>query len=357
VISGSMRAIDLVWLTRVALYLVVLSLFFATSPQAVFGSSTSLLEVADDRNVGYQRSLFKHWIDEDKDGCDTRAEVVLEEALAKPKVGKKCALSGGVWRSSYDNRSFFKANQLDVDHLVPLAEAWRSGAWKWSSQQRQTFANDLSNKEVLIAVSASSNRSKGDRDVSSWLPAFGQCSYVRDWIVVKVLYGLTVDPLEAETLSSFIASCEITGVRLSTSATEPRPSSAPTPQISPSPTSSTAPSPRPSVTASPPATASSIPIPTASPVNPVMPLTTPTPVATPRQSISPSPVATTTPSLSQTPTPSPSVAQETNTSNLPKISAGAFCAKDQEGKQGVNDKGVVYTCKTSTSENRLRWRQ
>lgn len=307
-------------------------------------SADFVLQVGADQTTGYNRSFFKHWVDADKNGCDTRAEVLLEEALVKPKVGKRCALGGGVWQSSYDNRSFFKANQLDVDHLVPLAEAWRSGAWKWSSQQRQTFANDLSNKEVLIAVSASSNRSKGDRDVSSWLPTFGQCAYVRDWIVVKVLYGLTADPVEAETLGGFIASCEITGVRLSTSSTEPNPSSTPTPQISPSPTSSTTPLPRPSVTASPTATASVIPVPTASPVSPVVPLTSPTPVATPTSSLSPSP------------TPSPSVTQETNSSNLPKISAGAFCAKDQEGKQGVNDRGVVYTCKTSSTENRLRWR-
>jgi hypothetical protein len=337
--------------------LLVIGIFSLLLQVPTTASADFVLQVGTDQTTGYNRSFFKHWLDTDKDGCDTRAEVLLEEALVKPKVGKKCALSGGVWQSSYDNRSFFKASQLDVDHLVPLAEAWRSGAWKWSPQQRQTFANDLSNKEVLIAVSASSNRSKGDRDVSSWLPTFGQCSYVRDWIVVKVLYGLTADPVEAETLGDFITSCEITGVKLSTSSIEPRPSSAPTPQISPSPTSSTTPSPGPSVTASPTATASVIPVPTASPVSPVVPLTTPTPVATPRQSTSPTPVATRTPSLSQTPTPSPSPTQETSLSNLPKISAGAFCAKDQEGKQGVNDKGVVYTCKTSSSENRLRWRQ
>jgi hypothetical protein len=67
----------------------------------------------------------------------------FEEAIVKPKIGPKCKLTGGKWISAYDGKTITNASQLDVDHLVPLAEAWRSGAWKWTPVQRQTFANDL----------------------------------------------------------------------------------------------------------------------------------------------------------------------------------------------------------------------
>ena len=120
---------------------------------------------------GYNRTLFKHWIDANKNGCDTRKEVLIAEAVVKPKKGAKCILTGGKWISPYDEKSYTKDASLDIDHVVPLAEAWRSGAWAWTSQQRQDFANDMTDSRVLIAVTASANRSKGDQDVKTWLPA------------------------------------------------------------------------------------------------------------------------------------------------------------------------------------------
>ena len=77
---------------------------------------------------GHNRSLFKLWIDADKNGCDIRKEVLIEEAVVKPKKGAKCVLTGGKWISPYDGISYTKDSSLDIDHLVPLAEAWRSGA-------------------------------------------------------------------------------------------------------------------------------------------------------------------------------------------------------------------------------------
>ena len=134
------------------------------------------LVVTEDRNSGYARAAFKHWIDADKDSCDTRAEVLIEEAIVKPKIGAKCKLTGGRWISSYDGKTITNASQLDVDHLVPLAEAWRSGAWGWSAQKRQDFANDLENTKTLVAVTISSNRSKGDKDPSQWMPSLNKCN-------------------------------------------------------------------------------------------------------------------------------------------------------------------------------------
>ena len=156
---------------------------------------------------GYNRSAFKHWIDANKNGCDTRAEVLIAEAVEKPKIGTKCKLTGGKWVSAYDGKTITSASQLDVDHLVPLAEAWRSGAWKWTAGQRQSFANDLENTEALIAVTSSSNRSKGDKDPALWLPAKEQCEYVENWVDIKVAYSLSVDEKEFFKLKSLMESC------------------------------------------------------------------------------------------------------------------------------------------------------
>jgi len=165
------------------------------------------LVIAEDRTTGYNRALFKHWIDADKNGCDTRAEVLIEEAVTKPKVGAKCKLTGGKWVSAYDGKTVTNASSLDVDHLVPLAEAWRSGAWKWSSSQRQAYANDLEDSRALIAVTLSTNRSKGDKDPALWMPSKEQCTYTENWIAVKNKYSLTFDRKEAAKLTSLLSGC------------------------------------------------------------------------------------------------------------------------------------------------------
>ena len=170
------------------------------------------LTVAADQISGYERSLFKHWIDADKDRCDTRKEVLIQEAVVIPKLSSGCVLNGGKWISSYDALSTTDYSTLDIDHMIPLSEAWRSGAWKWSPAQREAFANDLTDPRALIAVTASLNRQKGDQDPSTWLPAENKCSYVSNWIAIKVRYSLTVDSAEANALTSLVASCNITSI-------------------------------------------------------------------------------------------------------------------------------------------------
>jgi len=165
--------------------------------------------IAPDNLEGYDRTLFKHWIDADKDGCDTRAEVLIEEAILKPKIGPKCKLTGGKWISAYDGKTITNSSLLDVDHMVPLAEAWRSGAWNWTSAQRQVFANDLENSAALIAVTLTTNRSKGDSDPAFWMPVKEVCTYTKNWIAIKVKYSLTVDSNEAIKLNSLISSCAL----------------------------------------------------------------------------------------------------------------------------------------------------
>ncbi|MFD8391020.1 HNH endonuclease family protein [Streptomyces sp. NPDC059680] len=163
---------------------------------------------AEDRS-GYERSKFKHWIDADKDGCNTRAEVLKAEAVVAPVQGPKCTLSGGEWYSPYDDRYIEGPKGLDIDHLVPLAEAWDSGAYAWTAKEREAYANDLGDDRALIAVSAASNRSKADQDPSTWLPpaAGYRCTYVTDWVADKTRWGLSVDAGEQAALAEVLSSC------------------------------------------------------------------------------------------------------------------------------------------------------
>ncbi|MFJ8159023.1 HNH endonuclease family protein [Streptomyces sp. NPDC094468] len=167
------------------------------------------LPVADESRAGYTRDKFKHWTDADKNGCNARAEVLLAEAVTAPEVGPKCALTGGSWYSPYDDRYLDSASQLDVDHLVPLAEAWDSGASAWTAKEREAYANDLDDPRALIAVSAASNRSKADKDPTDWLPPYSPywCEYVTDWVADKTRYQLSVDPAEQDALTEQLAAC------------------------------------------------------------------------------------------------------------------------------------------------------
>lgn len=191
---------------------IAIALLLTSNIATISAAEKITLVTADDHDFGYARTLFKHWIDADKDGCNTRYEVLIAEAIVKPKVGAGCYLTGGKWKSSYDGKVFTNPTGLDIDHMVPLAEAWRSGAWAWTASQRMEFANDLDDSRTLLAVTASLNRSKGDRDVAQWLPPKAQCTYISNWIAVKLRFDLTVDSIEAEFLRTKIVACNITNV-------------------------------------------------------------------------------------------------------------------------------------------------
>jgi hypothetical protein len=92
--------------------------------------------------------------------------------------------------------------------MVPLAEAWTSGAWNWSTSRRQSFANDL-NGPQLWAVTDNVNQSKGDQDPAQWRPSLTsfRCTYARAWIQVKYTWGLSVDSAEKSALNSMLGSC------------------------------------------------------------------------------------------------------------------------------------------------------
>ncbi|MFF4219598.1 HNH endonuclease family protein [Streptomyces nondiastaticus] len=157
--------------------------------------------------AGYSRAKFPHWIKQ-MGTCDTR-EVVLSRDGQDVKTDDQCRSVAGRWHSAYDGKDFTAANQLDIDHMVPLANAWRSGADSWTTDQRKKFANDLTNPQ-LIAVSAASNRSKGDQSPDQWRPPLGSywCTYSRAWTHVKHVYKLSVTQGEQDTLAAMLDSCD-----------------------------------------------------------------------------------------------------------------------------------------------------
>lgn len=164
------------------------------------------LTVATEDRTGYDRDLFPHWITQ-SGACNTR-EVVLKRDGTNVQQDSSCAAVSGTWRSVYDNATWTAASDLDIDHLVPLAEAWDSGASGWTTARRQSFANDLTRPQ-LIAVTDNVNQAKGDKDPAEWLPPVTsyRCTYARAWVQVKYYYGLSVDSAEKSALSSILNGC------------------------------------------------------------------------------------------------------------------------------------------------------
>lgn len=172
-------------------------------------SLLSGLRIEPEYPSGYDRDLFRHWIDADGDGCDTRREVLIAEAIIAPQVGSGCSLTNGRWYSAYDGIETTDPSGFDIDHVIALKEAWDSGAWNWTADQRRAFANDLSSPLSLIAVTASTNRSKSDRDPAEWMPPLAsyRCTYVDTWVRVKLAWNLSVDQAEYDALAGVLAGC------------------------------------------------------------------------------------------------------------------------------------------------------
>lgn len=199
---------------------VAATLAFSPSPALAATYSAPLrtavadLTVATEVRTGYNRDLFPHWIDADSDGCNTRYEVLIAEATTKPTVSGTCTLSGGRWFSYYDGATWTNPSDLDIDHFVPLAEAWDSGARSWTTSRRQAFANDLGDSRTLIAVTDNVNQSKGDKDPAEWMPSVTSvhCRYVTEWVATKIRWRLTVNTAEKTKLTSVAAGCTNTTI-------------------------------------------------------------------------------------------------------------------------------------------------
>jgi len=166
----------------------------------------ALTVAASQSMTGYSRDRFPHWISQGE-GCDTR-DVVLKRDGKGVTVAAGCKITSGTWLSPYNNKTYTDPQKLDIDHLVPLAAAWRAGANKWTDDQREGFANDLTRPQ-LYAVDLSDNRSKGDQDPSTWKPPNHDfwCTYAQSWVTVKSYYKLAVTSAEKTALQDMLGTC------------------------------------------------------------------------------------------------------------------------------------------------------
>jgi len=196
--------------------------------------------------TGYARSQFgQSWFDTDKNGCDTRNDM-LRRDLGSRQMRNACKVLAGTLADPYTATSirfvYGGASEVDIDHVVALSDAWQKGAATWPAGKRLAMANDPLN---LLAVDASANRSKGDSDTATWLPANRsyRCAYVARQVAVKGKYGVWVTSAERDAMTRVLATCP--SVRL------PGPGSAPVIAALPHAANPPAPRPQPSPAARP----------------------------------------------------------------------------------------------------------
>lgn len=164
----------------------------------------------------YSRDEFgQRWADVDRNGCDTRNDILRRDlrSLQMKTSSPNCVVVGGILDDPYTGRTidFHKgedsSDQVQIDHVVALANAWSSGAWQWDAPRRQEFANDPIN---LLAVDGNANQDKGASRADQWLPpnARYRCAYVQRQIVVKSTWGLGVTPREKKAMKVVLDHCE-----------------------------------------------------------------------------------------------------------------------------------------------------
>lgn len=148
----------------------------------------------------YDRKNWKHWIDEDGDCQNTRQEVLIRDSIKPVKyVGtvdaEGCKVFTGYWYDPYTGKTFTNPKQLDVDHVVPLKEAFESGGYKWSKEKKREYANYLKDEFHIIPVYLGENRSKGAKDPAEWLPENLKFKkqYAKMWVRIKLHWNLSSD--------------------------------------------------------------------------------------------------------------------------------------------------------------------
>lgn len=192
------------WQTTVAGVAVAISVCVVPTASSQASSFDALavlatIPVQNEHRFGYSRELFPHWLDIDGDGCNSREQVLKRDSVTLPQVDPyRCFVVAGDWVSPYDGRRISDRTSAEIDHVVALKEAWDSGAWAWTTARRTAFANDTSDRRSLVVASASSNRAKGEKDPSNWLPTRVSyvCTYLTDWVSIKARWGLSMDQSE-----------------------------------------------------------------------------------------------------------------------------------------------------------------
>jgi hypothetical protein len=155
----------------------------------------------------YDRSDFSgDWGDADGDCLNTRMEILAEWSSSPVQYDESgCRVVSGQWISEYTDKTIFEASEIDIDHVVPLAYAWKLGAYDWSPEERQRFFDDGAN---LLPVELSLNRAKGDSPPSEWMPPRNQCRYISRFKRVTIMYHLQLPETEEPFIQLKLQDCE-----------------------------------------------------------------------------------------------------------------------------------------------------
>ncbi len=162
--------------------------------------------------VPYDRSLYRHWVDTDRDCQNTKAEVLIrddDDHVVQFKTARRCKVVAGTWYDPYTGQTFHQASQVDIDHVVPLKNAHLSGAWTWDRARRKKYANYLGYRNHLLAVSAREKRKKGAKGPDLYLPpnrAF-RCEYVHSWLEIKKRWKLGIPKAELRAIKNVLKAC------------------------------------------------------------------------------------------------------------------------------------------------------
>lgn len=191
-------------------YIKYLPVFLLVSSTALAENFRGVNIAPENTSVKYDRKDYGGWIDADNNGLDTRQEVLAVESLTHVTLNDDDKVVGGYWVGIYTGFVTNTPQTLDVDHMVPLKEAHRSGGWKWDTKRKKKYANYLKDPNHLIAVKAQANRSKGTKDPSKWMPPNRAywCQYLKSWIKIKRDWGLTMDTVEASSVKKGFKVCK-----------------------------------------------------------------------------------------------------------------------------------------------------
>ncbi|KAK0624056.1 hypothetical protein B0T14DRAFT_536700 [Immersiella caudata] len=154
----------------------------------------------------YDRDLFPTW-NTIEGSCNTR-EYVLKRDGTNVVVNSACTATSGSWKSPFDGATWTQASDVDIDHMVPLKNAWVNGAKSWTTSKRSQFANDISSPE-LWAVTDNVNQAKGDKSPDAWKPPLTSfyCTYAKSWVQVKYKWALSITSAEKTALTSMLNTC------------------------------------------------------------------------------------------------------------------------------------------------------
>lgn len=164
-------------------------------------------------NQPYDRlGEFGTWLtggSDDLPACvNTRGRVLIRSSDGPVRMSANgCTVKAGKWHDPYTGDEITDAGQIQIDHVVPLKHAYISGAWTWDNPKRCAYANFMANDFHLLAVSGHENMSKGDSSPDEWMPPNPEfvCSYLKDWLEIKLIWGLIMNPDESQAIKTLFA--------------------------------------------------------------------------------------------------------------------------------------------------------